>query len=335
MRIALITILIPIFIFNCAQVGLQSIEEATLIDLEVSMISDSLLNQIPQGSNILILDFKDLNNVITHFGKYMAGRISGNLSLRGGIKTIDRNNIELILNEQRFQNSGIVDEKTASELGKIVGATHIVFGAIAEFHDFVGLDLKVVDVEKGIVIGGIAPKIKKSEDVLLLVSTIVKSEEQQQKELSAKREAILKEVENERQRRLRALEVEEQKKKRQLVSIEDEIRSKSIIIAEYESRRAELLKQQSYIQQIHAEIDKMNRDVLSKLKLGMTKNQINDVLGYMDATGGNVYMAGQYFLVFEGNILTKVVPLGQEWGIYGPVETWANAKSTGKNVAKR
>jgi len=184
-------------------------------------------------------------------------------------------------------------------------------------------------------IGGIAPKIKKSEDVLLLVSTIVKSEEQQQKELSAKREAILKEVENERQRRLRALEVEEQKKKRQLVSIEDEIRSKSIIIAEYESRRAELLKQQSYIQQIHAEIDKMNRDVLSKLKLGMTKNQINDVLGYMDATGGNVYMAGQYFLVFEGNILTKVVPLGQEWGIYGPVETWANAKSTGKNVAKR
>jgi len=170
----------------------------------------------------------------------------------------------------------------------------------------------------------------------LLVSTIVKSEEQQQKELSAKREAILKEVENERQRRLRALEVEEQKKKRQLVSIENEIRNKSIIISEYESRRAELLKQQSYIQQIHAEIDKMNRDVLSKLKLGMTKNQINAVLGYMDATGGNnVYMAGQYFLVFEGNVLTKVVPLGQGGGVFGPVETWSEAKNTGKNVAKR
>ena len=78
----------------------------------------------------------------------------------------------------------------------------------------------------------------------------------------------------------------------------------------------------------------MNRDVLSKLKIGMTKSQIYDVLGFMDASGGNVYMAGQYFLVFEGNILTKVVPLGQG-GSLGPIDTWSEAKVTGKNVAKR
>lgn len=49
------------------------------------------------------------------------------LSHSGSLEILDRGNIEKILQEQKFTNSGLVDEKSAVELGKLLGSGVLLF----------------------------------------------------------------------------------------------------------------------------------------------------------------------------------------------------------------
>lgn len=53
--------------------------------------------------------------------------------LSGAIEVLDRANVERILGEQKFSNSGLVDEKTAVELGRLLGSPTLV---IVKVHHF-------------------------------------------------------------------------------------------------------------------------------------------------------------------------------------------------------
>ena len=330
-------LLITSSLMSCSSFLINDVNEQQLIDESVVAITDSILQQIPLHSDILVLDFKDLDDAITHFGKYLADRIVIKLSGSDDIRTVDRNNIQLILQEQKLQVSGFVDNKSAVRLGKIVGASHIVLGTIAEFRDFVKLDLKVIDVEKGIVVGGISSSIAKTPAISSLVSTVVKSEIEQQKDLEKIRDVMIAEIEIDRKNRIRAIEEEENRRRNELVVLETEIRQKSIIIADYESRKRELKEKQSYIQKLHTDIDRLNQNVLDKLKIGMTVDQIVYVLGeenlHVDSIQGGCVMVGKYFLLFNGSVLSKVVPAGHKYG-YGVIENCTQADIYGTNVAR-
>jgi curli biogenesis system outer membrane secretion channel CsgG len=51
----------------------------------------------------------------------------------GKIRLIERENIEKIVGEQKFTNSGLVDEKTAVEMGKILGVRYMITGKVTRF----------------------------------------------------------------------------------------------------------------------------------------------------------------------------------------------------------
>ena len=49
------------------------------------------------------------------------------LTHAGEIEVLDRGNIEKVMNEQKFTNSGLVDEKGAIELGRLLGSPVLIF----------------------------------------------------------------------------------------------------------------------------------------------------------------------------------------------------------------
>jgi TolB-like protein len=63
------------------------------------------------------------------------------------LRIIDRNNIELILKEQHFQMSGVVDDKTAVSVGRLLGVTMIITGEVINNNKFHVLRLRILDVE--------------------------------------------------------------------------------------------------------------------------------------------------------------------------------------------
>ncbi len=77
-----------------------------------------------------------------------------NLLRTGKFDVIDRQKIDEILEEQEFGYSGLVDENTAVEVGKLLGASMIAFvEPVSQTRDFdsytVKVSAKIVDVKTG------------------------------------------------------------------------------------------------------------------------------------------------------------------------------------------
>lgn len=279
---------------------------------DLNGIAEIIYENTPVDSNVLILDFTDLNGIITHFGRYLSERLYVKLSQSDAFNIVDRNNIKLILKEQSLQQSGVIDEKTITELGKLVGANIFIKGVLTEFKDYVNVEITIINIAKGTIIGGGNYQIKKTQEVLKLIGTIVKSEEEIQKELELYKQSILKDINDEKVRRLAALKDEEDRLKIKIYTLEADMRNKSIIIAEYEEKKQAAEKINVYIKQLHREIEQLNTNVVSKLKIGMTLEQVKEILGNsnLNKSGSSAYISGKYILLFSGNILIRGVMLG-------------------------
>ncbi|MBN1647926.1 MAG: hypothetical protein JW874_07830 [Spirochaetales bacterium] len=69
------------------------------------------------------------------------------------VDVIDRQSIDLILNEQKLQLSGITDASTATEIGKIIGVEYVVIANLSKIEDIYYLHVKMINVETATIIG--------------------------------------------------------------------------------------------------------------------------------------------------------------------------------------
>lgn len=282
-----------------------------ILSMTIYSYADSLSQLLPVGSTVFINDHSDFNGVISYFGKYLAVKISNRLTKNKNFTVVDRNSIELILKEQKFQYSGAVDEKTAVELGKMVGASVIVFGTITEFTNKVSIDSKILSVKTAKVIGTTDYSINKTKDVADLIATVISSSEKQKKELEQERQKILQQIDLERENKLAGLELEERQLKQKIVNLEREYREKSVVLKEYQVQKEKLRKIKNEITKIHREIDQASSKI-SLLKIGMTVDEVVKIIGdrFHYDTYGDCGSVGKYILVFESSVLIRGCMIG-------------------------
>ncbi|MBL7066606.1 MAG: hypothetical protein ISS29_01930 [Candidatus Marinimicrobia bacterium] len=69
----------------------------------------------------------------------------------------------------------------------------------------------------------------------------------------------------------------------------------------------------------------------------LTKNQVKELLGdsnfHSASYSRGCYMVGKYILLFNGTVLSKVVPLGQRSSVGNVVDDCSGVKIYGRNVA--
>ncbi len=80
-------------------------------------------------------------------GKAVSTMLITELIGRDGIRVIERQDMRRILEEQTLALSGRVDESSAVEIGKLLGAQYMVFGQVTSIADQLRLDMRAVDVE--------------------------------------------------------------------------------------------------------------------------------------------------------------------------------------------
>jgi curli biogenesis system outer membrane secretion channel CsgG len=110
----------------------------------------------------------------TAYGQNRLGQAASDILITELVKSgkfivVERDKINKIMEEQKFQQSGIVDTQTAVKLGQILGLEAIVVGAVTEFgvkkegSDYllaqskqqvaeVSVDIRVIDVQTGQII---------------------------------------------------------------------------------------------------------------------------------------------------------------------------------------
>lgn len=79
-------------------------------------------------------------------GKAVSAMLITEMSGREGIRVIERQDLRRLLEEQALAVSGMVDDDTAIEIGRLLGAQYMVFGS-ATISGEMRLDMRAVDVE--------------------------------------------------------------------------------------------------------------------------------------------------------------------------------------------
>ena len=84
------------------------------------------------------------------------------------LRVVERSRIKEILSELELGESGKVDENTAAQIGRLVGARYMIFGSFIDWYGDFRLNVRVVNVETGEIV-----KVERGRDKRENMFTIV------------------------------------------------------------------------------------------------------------------------------------------------------------------
>jgi curli biogenesis system outer membrane secretion channel CsgG len=108
---------------------------------------------------LAILDCVDAEGIKTPLGKQISGTLQSEIFNPGLFSLLERERIENMLDEYTFSNSGMVEEVSASELGKLLGAEIVVvISYTSEVDSFweetrYKISARIVNLETGEILG--------------------------------------------------------------------------------------------------------------------------------------------------------------------------------------
>jgi TolB-like protein len=98
-------------------------------------------------------------------GKAVSSMLTTELLGRPGLRVIERYQLQDLLTEQKLALSGRVDEGTAVEIGKLLGAQYMIYGQVTSIATQLRMDMRAVDVETSEILE--AQKMNATTDELL------------------------------------------------------------------------------------------------------------------------------------------------------------------------
>ncbi len=119
------------------------------MDQLAEQISHSLIDR--KSVKIAIVEFPDLDGKSSDLGRYLAEELTTRLFLTGGFQIIERSQIRKIIEEQKLSASGLVDEATASRLGRLLGVDALAIGTVADLKTSVKINARLISTETGTV----------------------------------------------------------------------------------------------------------------------------------------------------------------------------------------
>lgn len=88
-------------------------------------------------------------------------------------QVVERSRLEQLIQEMQLGQSGMLDSKTAQQVGKLLGAQNLVFGSYMNMYDGkMRIDVRIVEVETGLTIKA-EEATGKAKDLYKLVSKLV------------------------------------------------------------------------------------------------------------------------------------------------------------------
>ncbi len=98
---------------------------------------------------IAIVDFKNTsqNTRLNYLEQTIPEAVSTTMARSGRLEIVERSRLEAAMQEMDMSMLGIVDEETAAELGRAVGATTIMVGSFVSISGFVRINARLIDVQ--------------------------------------------------------------------------------------------------------------------------------------------------------------------------------------------
>jgi hypothetical protein len=138
------------------------------LDAAIREAAAQMGRNLPEGTEVALVSVASSS---AQFSEYVISRLEAALVSGGKLVVVDRANLDKIREEQGFQLSGEVDDNSAKNIGKLLGAGAIVTGAFANLGDVYSLTLKAINIETATVAVSYSADIAKSTRIETLLAS--------------------------------------------------------------------------------------------------------------------------------------------------------------------
>ena len=97
---------------------------------------------------IAVLDLEQIG-LTPQEAQILTQRLTTELISLDKYQVVERNNMDKILKEQKFQHSGCTDAECAVEIGQLLNSDYIVMGSVNKFGNTYAIDCRIINVELG------------------------------------------------------------------------------------------------------------------------------------------------------------------------------------------
>ncbi|MEX1013714.1 MAG: FlgO family outer membrane protein [Candidatus Paceibacterota bacterium] len=143
------------------------------LDTRINSLAIQISNKMSQTNktSIAVIEFSDLNGQVTNLGKFLAEEVITKLFQSNKFKVIERQLLNKVIEEQKLQVSGIIDERSVKELGNLLGVEAIVSGTVTELANSVRINARLIGTETGEIFGAASSEIPKDESIRKLIAS--------------------------------------------------------------------------------------------------------------------------------------------------------------------
>jgi len=115
-------------VFFVVSVGLSLLLSACAQKVNIKVLEPAQIDRVANTKKITVTDF--VNDRVGLSRKIEANLANVSIEGKNYFTMISRNDFEKIIKEQRVQNSGLVEQKTAVRVGELIGAQAIISGNV-------------------------------------------------------------------------------------------------------------------------------------------------------------------------------------------------------------
>jgi TolB-like protein len=145
------------------------------IDDIVKQIVDSMESE--QKKRVAIMDFRNIDQSVSKLGMYLSETLITKLFQTHKFKVIERSQLGQALQEIGLGQTGVVDQKTAQEVGKVLGVDSLVIGTVTDLVNSIDINARLISTGTGEVFAVESSEIQKNAVVDTLMWQKIKKKE--------------------------------------------------------------------------------------------------------------------------------------------------------------
>jgi len=145
------------------------------LDDEIAKMAKELKTGLAgtEFKRIGVSEFGPTSGESLRLGPYLSDKLSTVLVQQGSVDVIERSKLDIILKEQSFTGTDLVNQNTAQEIGKLLGIQAFVIGSYTVLGKKMEITARLVDVSTGKVLAGASLSIKRDKNLEPLMAPLV------------------------------------------------------------------------------------------------------------------------------------------------------------------
>ena len=130
------------------QINANKIPAISSSNQSIEQTAEEIRRQLTAQTKIAVLNF---SSSWQELSTYVIDELNNAIVREGSLTVVDRQQLDVVRQEQNFQMSGDVDDKSAQSIGKFLGAQSVLSGSFTEIGKTYRFRIRVIAVETGVV----------------------------------------------------------------------------------------------------------------------------------------------------------------------------------------